>query len=83
MRTVRQFGVILVAGLLLGALEAPPARAGVNCSDFPSWCPPGISMHNNAQQGADHSTPAPGALGLLALGAAVGIARMRHRKKKD
>lgn len=79
MHQVRQLGLILGAMLLVGTFAAPAARAGVNCTRFSSWCP-SIVMDHAAPTG-DHSTPEPGALGLLALGAAVGIARMRPRKK--
>lgn len=85
MRTLRQFGIILGAVLLMAAARSPIAKAGVTCADFPDWCPLGISKvhHPAPPSGGDHSTPAPGALGLLALGSIVGIARMRRRRKKD
>lgn len=83
MRVVRQLGVILGASLFLAALGAPAAKAGVTCAEFPSWCSPNqSSVHNLPPTRGDHSTPEPGTLGLLALGAAVAFARMGSRKKK-
>lgn len=80
MRVLRQFGVILGASLLLAGVGAPAANAGVTCKDFHAWCPETVRI--NHQPGNDQSTPEPGTLGLLALGAAVGIVRMRSRSKK-
>ena len=85
MSVVRQFGMIIGASLLLAAAGTGLANAGVTCADFPDWCPAAlVNIHHQHQPpGGDQSTPAPGALGLLALGAGVGIARMRRRNKKN
>lgn len=82
MRVLRQFGVILGASLLMAGVGAPAAMAGVTCAHFHAWCPEAVSI-NHQYKGGDQSTPEPGTLGLLALGAAVGVARMRGRKKKS
>lgn len=84
MSVMRQIGMILVASACLAVAGTSLATAGVDCMDFPSWCP-SVLTHTHDQTGTsgDHSTPAPGAFGLLALGAGVGILRMRRRKNKD
>ncbi len=82
MRTFQRMGWTLGTCVFLGMLSASGARAGVTCADFPNWCPPGIQkVQSTPTPGGDHSTPEPGALGLLALGAAVGFVRMRTKKK--
>ena len=83
MSVLRRFGMIIGASLLLATAGTSLAYAGVTCADFPDWCPAGlIGHHEHTPTGGDQSTPAPGAFGLLVLGAGVGIARMRRRNKK-
>ncbi len=79
MSVIRQFAVILGASLLLAMGGASIAKAGVTCTEIPSWCP---SPGNN-NSGGGQSTPAPGVFGLLALGAGASIIRMRRRSNKD
>lgn len=82
MRTFHRIGLTLATCVSLAALSIPGARAGVTCSDFPDWCPPGIQrVQPTPGPGTGQSTPEPGALGLLALGSAVGILRMRRKGK--
>jgi PEP-CTERM motif len=82
MAVVRQLGLILGASVLLATAAMPLAQAGVTCSAFPDWCPPGITkVGPPPPPPGDHSTPEPGALGLLALGAGAAIYRMRRRGK--
>ena len=81
MRIGRQLAVNLAASVLVVGLAASTAHAGVNCKDVPGWCPSSTSQFRGS--GHDHSTPEPGTLGLLAVGAAAaGLARLRQRTKK-
>lgn len=81
MRISRQIAVNLAASVLVLALGASTAHAGVNCKEVPGWCPSVTGQSHGS--GDDHSTPEPGTLGLLAVGAAAaGLARLRQRTKK-
>jgi len=71
---LRYLGMAVVAGAVL-ALSAP-AFAGVTCSIIPSMCPPSTNPDQH------HSVPEPGTLGLLAVGAAAGVARLRRKRNK-
>ena len=68
---------LLVCALI--AIGAPAAHSGgVTCQAVPSWCPARVS---NPPSGPGTSTPEPGTLGLLALGAAASIGMLRRKKK--
>lgn len=78
-RAVRHSGLALVGSLILTLGAGPSAFAGVTCTFIPSMCPP-----STGGGGDRHSVPEPGTLGLLAVGAAAGVARLRrHLKKKN
>lgn|GEM_PF-4364590 len=72
---------IALAALGMLTLAAPAVQAGVTCKMIPSMCPAlGGRDHGHGDQG--HSTPEPGTLGLLALGAAAaGYAKLRRKKQ--
>lgn len=77
---MRQTVIALAALMAFAVLDAPTSEAGVTCSAFPSWCSPG----SNQSGGGRHSIPEPGTLGLLVVGAAAGLYRVRRGlKKKD
>lgn len=78
MRIGRQIAVKLAASVLVLGLGASAAHAGTTCMAT-GWCQRSTSQAG----GHDHSTPEPGTLGLLAVGAAAaGLARLRQRAKK-
>jgi hypothetical protein len=65
----------LLASLMVAA-GAPAAHANdFLCKLFPILCPPPPTQHNPP------STPEPGTLGLLALGAAASVGMLRRKKK--
>jgi hypothetical protein len=68
-------GVLACAWMAAGA---PAAHSlGATCSVIPSWCP--APVHDPGSPGT--STPEPGTLGLLALGAAASVGMLRRKKK--
>jgi hypothetical protein len=74
-RVILAAAVLAVAGV---AGAGSSAHASVTCSIIPSMCPP-----SSGGGGGKHPVPEPGTLGLLALGAAAGYARLRTRKKNQ
>jgi hypothetical protein len=79
-RTARHVGIVVVFSTVAAVAAAPATFAGVTCSIIPSMCPPAPGNGGGGQ----HSVPEPGTLGLLAVGAAAGLVRLRQRlKKKD
>ena len=71
----------ITLGLLacaLIAVGAPQAHAtSGSCKVIPAWCP--APVHDPRSPGT--STPEPGTLGLLALGAAASVGMLRRKKK--
>ena len=65
----------LLAATLI-AIGAPTAQALQPCTYVPGMCP----VQNNPGSGGPNSTPEPGTLGLLALGAAASIGMLRKKK---
>ena len=75
MRNV-MLGILACASMAIGA---PVAHSGgATCKAIPSWC----SAPTGPHQGPGTSTPEPGTLGLLALGAAASIGMLRRKKKQ-
>lgn len=80
---MRQLVTAFIALTAWVAFGAPASQAGVTCSHIPSWCSPPSDPGPGAGD-HHHSVPEPGTLGLLAVGAAAGLYRMRRRpKSKD
>lgn len=74
MRTI----MLGLLGCALMAIGAPAAHSGdATCKAIPSWCSAPTGHHH----GPGTSTPEPGTLGLLALGAAASIGMLRRKKK--
>jgi len=75
----------ILASLALAAfvtIGASTAEAGVTlCSVAPSLCADPAPPSSGGGSGS-HSVPEPGTLGLLAVGAAAGWARLRKKLKK-
>jgi hypothetical protein len=76
----------MIASLALAALVtigASTAEAGSTlCGAVPSLCANPSPPSNGGGNSGGHSVPEPGTLGLLAVGAAAGWARLRKRLKK-
>ena len=75
--TVRGIALGLVASALV-AIGAPAAHAGVTCEWVPSMCPAPPGDDGGKRH---HPVPEPGALGLLALGAAASVGMLRRKKR--
>lgn len=73
---MRRLMLGILAATTLVAIGAPPAQAFTDCHWIRSMCPPD-------GQPSDPSTPEPGTIGLLALGAAASIGMLRRKNKKQ